>query len=208
VHCGSSPKRESSRRKIAGGLQQPLLPGHHDPDKPVQEVVALPRDRKGLMRPVGERIQLQVPSAQFVQYGHAGRQRAAQHFVPARAIGRDQPGMLRVLRAERGDRLVPAAACILLLVPPHGADFGQEALHRRLVAEQPATQVARVPVDQHPAQIEHHRVETIARCVHGRTSPAEAAVSSNRPATAASATGRLLAWARKPISAGPLSRPA
>ena len=56
-------------------------------------------------------------------------------------------------------------APVLLGVPLRGADGGQELLHRGLVGQQLAVEVARVPVDQDPAQVEHHRLDR-----HRRTS--------------------------------------
>ena len=47
------------------------------------------------------------------------------------------------------------AAMVLRLVPFAGGHFGQESLHLRGVRNELAVEVARVPVDQHAAEIEH-----------------------------------------------------
>ena len=50
-----------------------------------------------------------------------------------------------------------AFAAVLFLVPGRGAHLGEEVLHRSHVAcEQLAVQVARVPVNEDPAQVEQH----------------------------------------------------
>jgi hypothetical protein len=78
----------------------------------------------------------------------------------------DAPGALRggraeTLIAEAGAILVPVLpsyfdADIEPDVPLRAADVAQERFHRRVVAvEQPPVEVPRVPVDEHPAEIEH-----------------------------------------------------
>lgn len=56
--------------------------------------------------------------------------------------------------AALGHCLGPGAAEILLMVPFGRADVAEKVLHRRGVTiEQPAVEVARVPIDQDPAKI-------------------------------------------------------
>ena len=53
------------------------------------------------------------------------------------------------------DRAGPRTAGVLLGIPVLGADGGQEVLHGRVVpVEQAAVEVARIPVDEHAAQVE------------------------------------------------------
>ncbi len=62
---------------------------------------------------------------------------------------------------------------VLLLVPLDGAYLGEEILHRRFVAgEQLAVEVARIPVDQHAAEIEDDDAAAWRRVRHGALSQA------------------------------------
>ncbi len=83
--------------------------------------------------------------------------RARGHFLMAMRERVDQrivAGMLALqFRAGLGER----AAGIVLQMPRHGADLGEEALHRGIVTvEQLAIEMARVPVEQDSAEIEDH----------------------------------------------------
>ena len=62
---------------------------------------------------------------------------------------------------QLGTGLRDAAAEIMRGVPLRRAHFGQELLHRGLVAvEQLAVEMTGIPVQQHPAEIEHHGADT------------------------------------------------
>ena len=62
-----------------------------------------------------------------------------------------------MLGLQQSGAIGEAAAGILAAVPFMGADRRQKMFHRRLVAgEQLAVEMPRVPVDQNPAEVEHH----------------------------------------------------
>ena len=65
---------------------------------------------------------------------------------------------------EKGHGLVPVPAPVLLHVPVMGADMGEKPLHLRLVLEEAAVEIARVPAQQNVADIEHDR----GRRTHGQ----------------------------------------
>jgi hypothetical protein len=58
---------------------------------------------------------------------------------------------------EECDRVVPEASAVLLHVPLARADLGEEPLHLRRVGEDLSVEVARVPPQQDPADIEDDR---------------------------------------------------
>src|SRR5215469_5682670 len=62
-------------------------------------------------------------------------------------------------RCEFGDGLAPEPTGILPLVPFGRADLGKKTLHRCVVVEHFAIQVARIPVDQHTPEIEDSYID-------------------------------------------------
>ena len=63
-----------------------------------------------------------------------------------------------MLGRQRLNSLLPRPTRILLDVPLGRRDLGEERLHPRLITrEQLPVEIARVPVDQHSAEIEHDR---------------------------------------------------
>src|SRR6266545_1863877 len=139
-------------------LGQPLLAGDDQTVEPGQEREALPGQGEGLGRPVAQRVHRDAGGTQLGQQRHRPRDVAAEHLPPALVVGGDGRRLGGVACGQLGDRAGERTAAVLLGVPLRGGDGGQELLHRRLVAEQLAVQVAGVPVDQHPAKVEHDRL--------------------------------------------------
>ena len=74
--------------------------------------------------------------------------------------------VLRMLALQLGDRFGEGLARIHLPIPGARRHVREKALHAVLVAgKERAVEVARVPVDEHAAQIEYRRVERL--CCHG-----------------------------------------
>ena len=67
----------------------------------------------------------------------------------------DEMQLVRMARRELRERFGEGTAGVLPLVPLARANLREELLHRGFVGEKLAIQVARVPVEQHAAQVEH-----------------------------------------------------
>jgi hypothetical protein len=55
------------------------------------------------------------------------------------------------------DRLRPRSSRVLGAIPLGGRHGGEEILHRLLVSEEGSVEVARVPIDEDAAEVEHDR---------------------------------------------------
>lgn len=137
-------------------LADPLIAGDDDAVEQVQEGEALDHARVGLGGKVGDRVQRPAGRLEGFQDIDRRLDRARDHLVPAFGVKANQGSMFGKAGAAFGHRIGPRAAEILLMVPLRRADVGQEILHRRMITGKDATiEVARVPVDQHPSEIEH-----------------------------------------------------
>ena len=90
-----------------------------------------------------------------LEQAHAALDGSGEHCRPFAVPGLDQGRLVGMAGGEFTDILGHRQAGVTARMPFHGADGGQKILHRRLVGtEVPAVHVARVPVDQHPAEVE------------------------------------------------------
>lgn len=88
----------------------------------------------------------------------------ADRFRPALEVRRDEPGFIRMIFLKLSDGLDERSAGVLLAVPSRRGDLGEELLHSLFVArEQLAIQMARIPVDQHAAEVEDRGRELALR---------------------------------------------
>ena len=104
---------------------------------------------------------------QIGQNIHRPADRPGHHLVEPAIEGVDQLGVVRVLLFQQPSRVRDEAAGILATVPFLGADGSQKMLHGGFVTvKQLAVEVARIPIDQHPAEVKDYNVTMVhaARC--------------------------------------------
>lgn len=92
-----------------------------------------------------------------VQVAHdrrGARHLAGHHVVVAAVPQRDRIGVLGVQRRQLGDGLGHGAAEVVLGVPRPRAHLGEEPLDLVVGRQHLAVEVARVPVEEHPAEVE------------------------------------------------------
>jgi hypothetical protein len=93
--------------------------------------------------------------ADVAQQFDRARDLAGHHFAPALVEGADRRREVGEARAQLGHRVREAAPAIAFEVVRRGEDVREEPLHPRLVlAEELAEQEARVPAQQHVADVE------------------------------------------------------
>src|SRR6516164_5287029 len=146
------------------GFDDPDLARDHHAAEPAKKIEALQRRREGLGRKIAEAVERRAAFAQFGEDLDRAGDRSGHHFIEAGAIGVDHLGLVGVLEPEQTRAFGKAAPGILATVPLMGADIGQEMLHRRLVArEKLAVKMARIPIDQHTADIENYDASALLR---------------------------------------------
>jgi hypothetical protein len=106
----------------------------------------------------------QLVRASSLVPGHGALDRAAERLGEAVGECGDQVAAMGVLGGERLDRIAPGATGVLGVVPREEADLGEERFDLVLGHQLPV-EVAGVPVDQHPAEVEDHCRD--GRCVVG-----------------------------------------
>jgi hypothetical protein len=112
------------------------------------------------VRPVREREQTRAGRAQFFEQGDGFVDHSAEHLLPAFMERADQFLVIRRARDCFCDPLLPRTTRVLTFVPLGRAHLGKEALHPlNVAAEQLSIKMARVPIDQHIAEIEHDGVD-------------------------------------------------
>src|SRR4029077_17729203 len=114
--------------------------------EPGEEIETLERQRIGLGGEIGEAVERDVARLELAEYVDRAGDRPRHHLVEALAERVDEMCLVGMLGLEDRRRLGEAAPGILALVPVLRADSGEEMLHRRLVGNQLAIEVARIPV--------------------------------------------------------------
>jgi hypothetical protein len=123
------------------------------------------------------------PRDQFVRALHRPR----HGLVEAGGIGADLRLVLRVERNPLGHHLGERAAGVMLEMPFLGDHVGKEPVELLRMVDQLFEQRAELPVEQHPANVEHNRFSHQARpqTLAARTPVRRrAAVSISRPCRA------------------------
>ena len=159
---------DAALRRLAHMLQQMRIDArirlhhadpsrHHHVAEARHEIVLVLDVMIGLRRPVGEAIERNARRVQLFKQRHAVVEQSAQGFRPLAVESTDEVGMIRMERDQLrlGFRDRPAA--ILLQVPGRRADMRQKPAPLLIVRDQLAIQILRAPVEQHAAEIEHHR---------------------------------------------------
>src|SRR5215213_7983728 len=144
------------------GFGHPLFAGNDDSQEPVEELELAPRLCERLGRPVRKRVQRKAGSADVRECGDVVADRAGEHLWPAFVVRADQLLMLGMASNELLGRLSQRAPAILEHVPFVRRNVGQKPLHLLLVVEQPTVQMARIPVDEDPAQVENDEPVAVA----------------------------------------------
>ena len=140
--------------QLGAWLQHPLAARHRDIAEQPEEGEAALGDRECLGREIRDRIERHTGRREPFQQRDEARNGAGEHFLVTRREGVDQRVMARILELELGRRLCEWPPSIVLEVPRHRGDFAQKSLHPGGIAvEQLAIEMARVPIDQHAAQI-------------------------------------------------------
>ena len=105
---------------------------------------------------VGQQVERRAGGMQALDQRHHLGEDDVVHFVEALVEGGDQRLLAGMQGLQATCRLGRIAAVILHHVPLPRGHLGQEPLHLGRVGDELAVEVARVPVDQHAAEVEDH----------------------------------------------------
>jgi hypothetical protein len=144
---------------FAVGLGDPFDPGHDGAGEAAQEVIASQALGVGLCLHVRQGIAGQAAPDHLAQQLHPVWERPGDHLFAALGPRQDQPGVLRPLIRQGRAGFRRAQSAVVLLVPLRGAHVRQEPFHLRRIGDELPVQVTRVPVEQYPANVEHHRAQ-------------------------------------------------
>ena len=119
-----------------------------------EEWIVLPGDGKFLAREIGDRVGGNPQAAKLFEDGHRLFDGAIHGLEPALVEGPDEIGLLGEERDAFGDGLGEGLAPVHLQVPFARTDAGEEILAFAIVGNQLAIERARIPADQHIADVE------------------------------------------------------
>src|SRR5450755_2208 len=139
-------------------LGHALDTGDDMPVEPLHEGEPCPPDKERVRLHVAQRIAGDASCRQLTQHGHGAVDLAGHHLLAALSPGHDHFLVAGVLRGEAAAGLRAIVAEVMRAMPGHGADPGEEVLHLVRIGEELPVQVPRIPVDQHPAEVEDHGV--------------------------------------------------
>ena len=140
-------------------LDDALIARNHGHLEKLQFRETLPKHRICLARHVGDAVERDAARLQAFHDLPRPRQTPRDHLLKAFAPHVDQGAMLGKFLFQRR-RIVPEARPpIMRQMPRHGAHGMEEGLHLRLVVENLPVEMARVPAENHIAEIEDDRID-------------------------------------------------
>src|SRR5690606_26946048 len=105
---------------------------------------------------VGERMQPIAPLRKQLEARYGVRELSGKHMLPHRAVARDPARMLRMALGQRARLRIERRAAVEPGVPGGRADAGEEGVDLGGIAAEVITkEVARIPIDEDAAEIEH-----------------------------------------------------
>ena len=107
---------------------------------------------------IGQAEQGHAFARQTLDDGVCAFDRPRHGFVEAHRIGADVGFILREQRDPFGQHVRERAPAIMLEMPFLGHDIGEEPVELVAVRDQLFEQGAKLPLEQHPPDIEHHRL--------------------------------------------------